>query len=212
MLLSFFVFFFLIWRSLNFLVKVESIIWLSSSRKDHFFILSSITRDSTKLTPSSWISSSSSVSSSSEIYYVSSLALLWVVIALTQSSRNLSHQSTLCSLIIGLDVGISASKQLYTAADISGLNSCTSTSSSESYSSTSIKSSLLWTTPHFSKQLFIVVLVTSFHVSCAHWMAIRMFTSLMIPIAEEFPLILASTYLTSYNGLRHERVKPFQYS
>ena len=43
-------FLFLIWRSSKFFVKVDSIIWLSSSRKKHFSISSSIAKDSTKLT------------------------------------------------------------------------------------------------------------------------------------------------------------------
>ena len=77
-----------------------------------------------------------------------------------------------------------------------GHNSWTSASNSKSSSSISIKSSFL-IIPHFSKQFFIVVPVTSFHASWAHRMAISMFTSLIICVAEEYSLILASTYLTS---------------
>ena len=117
--------------------------------------------------------------------------------ALVQSSLNLSYQSTSCSIDHRLrcwDIGVEINILCYWQ---SGLKSRTNALNSKLPSSTSIKLSLLLTTPHFSKQLFIVVPVTSFHASCAHWMAISIFTSLTISVAEDFSLIYASTYLTS---------------
>ena len=91
---------FLFWscKFSNFLVTVDNILWLSSSKKEHLLILSSIFNDSVKLSVSSSISSTSSSSSlsSSEI----SCAMLFSFkTALMQSSRDFCCQSILCSLI-----------------------------------------------------------------------------------------------------------------
>ena len=185
---------FLFWRCKfsNFLVTVDTILWLSSSKKEHSLILSSIFNDSVKLSVSSSVSStsSSSSSSSSEIFcamFFSSKT------ALMQSSCDFCRQSILCSLIRGSDAGISASKFTYSVAESSGQHSWKSASNYKSSPSISIKSSFL-IIPHFSKQSFIIIPVTSFHASWAHRMAISMFTSLIICVAEEYSLILASAY------------------
>ena len=109
----------------NFLVTVDNILWLSSSKKEHLLILPSIFDDSVKLSVSSSISSTSSSSSlsSSEI---SCVMLLWFKTALMQSSHDFCHQSILCSLIRGLDAGISASKFTNSMAETLGHNSQTS--------------------------------------------------------------------------------------
>ena len=78
-----------------------------------------------------------------------------------------------------------------------GLNCRTNVSNSKTSSSISIKLSLLLTTPNFSKQFFIVIIVIFLHASCAHWMVISMFTPLIISVAVGFSLILARSYLTS---------------
>ena len=124
---------FLFWscKFSNFLVTVDNILWLSSSKKEHLLILSSIFNDSVKLSVSSSISSTSSSSSlsSSEI----SCAMLFSFkTTLMQSSRNFCCQSILCSLIRGLDAGISASKFTYAVAETSRHNSWTSISNSKS--------------------------------------------------------------------------------
>ena len=108
--------------------------------------------------------------------------------ALMQSSRDFCRQSILCSLIRGSDAGISTSKFTYSVAESSGQHSWKSASNYKSSPSISIKSSFL-IIPHFSKQSFIIIPVTSFHASWAHRMAISMFTSLIIYAAEEYSLI-----------------------
>ena len=116
---------------------------------------------------------------------------------LVQSFINLPCQSTSCSndhrlrcWDIGVKINILCDWQ-------SGLKSRRNASDSKLSSSSSIKSSLLLATPHSSKQFFIFVPVTSFHASCAHWMAISIFTSLIISVAEDFSLIYANTHSTS---------------
>ena len=80
---------FLFWRCKfpNFLVTVDTILWLSSSKKEHLLILFSMFNDSVKLSVSSSVSSTSSLSSSSEI----SCAMLFSFrTALMQSPCDLS--------------------------------------------------------------------------------------------------------------------------
>ena len=113
-----------------------------------------------------------------------------------QPSRDFRRQSILCSLIRGSDAGISGSTFTYSVAETSGHNSWTSASNSKSSSSIFVKS-LFLIIQHFSKQFFIVVLVTSFYAYWAHQMVISMFTSLIICVAEEYSLIVASPYSTN---------------
>ena len=134
---------FLVWscKLSNFLLTVDNILWLSSSRKEYLLILSSIFNDSVKLSVSSSISStySSPSLSSSEI----SCAMLFSFrTKLMQSSRDFCRQSILCSLIRGSDDGISASKYTYSVVETSRHNFW-SASNSKSSSSISIKSSIL---------------------------------------------------------------------
>ena len=152
--------------------------------------MSSIFSNSVKLSVSSSISSTSSSSSlsSSEIFCV---VLPSFKTTLMQSSHVFCCQSILCSLIRDSDAEISLSKFTYFVAETSEHISWTSALNSKFSSSFFIIS-------HFSKQFFIVFPVTSSHASWAHRMAISMFTSLIISVAEEYSLILASTYLMCY--------------
>ena len=91
---------FLFWscKFSNFLVTLDNILWLSSSKEEHLLIFSSIFNDSVKLSVSSLISSTSSSS------YVLSSEISWAMLflfktALIQTSRDFCRQSILCSLL-----------------------------------------------------------------------------------------------------------------
>ena len=83
--------------------------------------------------------------------------VIWFNMALMQSFHVFVRQSPSCSLITGSDARISVSKLTYSRAEILELNCRTSVSNSKSSYSTSIKLSFL-TTPHLSKQFFIVTI------------------------------------------------------
>ena len=111
------------------------------------------------------------------------------------SSLTHCRQSISDSFIIGSDAGAFSSKLVYSAADISVVNSFTRASNSRSSSSSTSISSLSPLMPNFSKQILIVKLVTSFHASCSHRIATSTSTPLKICVADASSWILASTYL-----------------
>ena len=142
MILSIFVFHLQAWNFLSSCYGWQHLMNLVIQKR--LFILSSIARDSANSSFSSLISSSSSLPSTTEIFCVSSHILFWFKMALMQSSRVFYRQSIWCSLIIDLDVGISASELTHSAGEMLELNSRTSASNSPNYSSSaSIKSSFL---------------------------------------------------------------------
>ena len=141
MILSIFVFHLQAWNFLSSCYGWQHLMNLVIQKR--LFILSSIARDSCE-SFSSLISSSSSLPSTTEIFCVSSHILFWFKMALMQSSRVFYRQSIWCSLIIELDVGISASELTHSAGEMLELNSRTRASNSPNYSfSASIKSSFL---------------------------------------------------------------------
>ena len=126
-----------------------------------------------------------------------SLAISGFWIALTLFSLTRCRQLISNSLIIGSDAGIFSSKLVYSAADISLVNSFKRASNSKSSSSSISISSLSPLMPHFLKQFLVVKLVTSFHASCSHRIVTSTSTPLTICVADTSSWILASTYLTS---------------
>ena len=141
MILSIFVFHLQAWNFLSSCYGWQHLMNLVIQKR--LFILSSIARDSCE-SFSSLMSSSSSLPWTTEIFCVSSHILFWFKMALMQSSRVFYRQSIWCSLIIDLDVGISASELTHSAGEMLELNSRTRASNSLNYSfSASIKSSFL---------------------------------------------------------------------
>ena len=103
--------------------------------------------------------------------------------ALMQFSRKISCQSSSCSLIIGSYRGLTLLQALQILSHLPQL------ASNHNY---------FWP-PHISQNNFsLSSLLPPSMLLGVHWIAISMFTSLMIPVAEEFSLMYASTYLTSF--------------
>ena len=163
------------WRSAIVFEIVDNIYWLSSSKTKHRFLLSSIVIISLKPMLSCSNLSFSLVIASVIIGNLFDLITcsFWILNCINAVFSDLL--SPIDPEFIdpwlrrwNIFVGI---PHLYSAADISKVNSFTSASNSKSSSSSTFISSLSPLIPHFSKQFLIVKLVSSFHASCSHRIA-----------------------------------------